>query len=301
MNNKKEIPIFLAVDNAYIPFLAVTIQSIINSSNIKNLYFIRILYAEVNEENKEKILKLANENVKIEFIDISMNLKELESKLYTRDYYTNTTYYRILIPELYPEYEKALYLDCDIVILDDIAKLYNQNVNNYLIGAVKERWFRIYEEFRIYGKKVIGLKNATNYINAGVMLMNLKEIRNFNFKDKFMHLLETTKFAFAQDQDYFNRICKGKIKFLNEKWNACGYLYSKSNPKLIHYTVFKPWQINKMKNEEYFWSIAKDTEFYNYLKELKKESIKNKKVNGEESLKEFRRIAQYESNCVGEG
>lgn len=131
--------------------------------------------------------------------------------------------------------------------------------------------------------------------------MNLKEMRNFNFKDKFMHLFETTKFVFAQDQDYFNRICKGKIKFLNERWNACGYLYSNPNPKLIHYTVFKPWQINKMKNEEYFWNIAKDTEFYNYLKEFKEESIKNERIKGEESLKEFRRIAKYESDCVGEG
>lgn len=87
---KKEIPIFLAVDNAYIPFLAVTIQSLINNSSIKNLYSIKILYSEVNEDNKKKILKLANENVKIEFINVNNELKELESKLFTRDYYTNT-------------------------------------------------------------------------------------------------------------------------------------------------------------------------------------------------------------------
>ena len=298
---KQEIPIFFAVDNAYIPFLAVSINSLIKNSNSENFYFIRILYTNINEENKRKILKFENKNIKIEFINVSNNIEELKSKLFTRDYYTNTTYYRILIPELYPKLKKALYLDCDIIILDDIAKLYNKNIDKYLIGSVKERWFKEYEELRSYAKKVIGLKKATNYINAGIMIMNLQELRKYNFKDKFMHLIETTKYTFAQDQDYFNRICKGRIKFINEKWNACGYLYNKSNPKIIHYTVFKPWQIGKMKNEEYFWNFAENTEFYSCIKELKEKTIIDEPTKGESSLKEFLRIAKYEANCIGNG
>ncbi len=240
---KKEIPIFFAVDDAYIPFLSVTIKSLIEKANKTDLYNLRILYTNITEENKKEIMKYQNENIIIEFVNVSECLKKLEGKLLIRDYYSNATYYRILIPNLYSEYEKVLYLDSDIVILDDIAKLYNVNVSNYLIGAVSEHWFENYSEFKSYGKKVIGLSNYKKYINAGVMLMNLQKLRDIQFEDKFLHLLETVKYRFAQDQDYFNRICKGNIKYLKEYWNASGYLYKKSNPKIIHYTFFKPWYL----------------------------------------------------------
>ena len=50
--------------------------------------------------------------------------------------------------------------------------------------------------------------------------MNLQKLRDIQFEDKFLHLLETVKYRFAQDQDYFNRICKGNIKYLKEYWNV---------------------------------------------------------------------------------
>lgn len=295
---KKEIPIFFAVDDAYIPFLAVTIKSLSKKINKSNIYNLRIVYTNITKENQKEIMKYKNENIVIEFVNVSESLKKLEGKLLIRDYYSNATYYRILIPNLYPQYEKVLYLDSDIVILDDIAKLYNVNINNYLIGAVSEHWFRNYSEFKDYGEKVIGLKSYKKYINAGIMLMNLQKLRDIQFEDKFLHLLETVKYRFAQDQDYFNRICKGNIKYLKEYWNASGYLYSKSNAKIIHYTIFKPWLFKDMPNSKYFWNIAKETAFYDYIASLPDEEGK---LKGENSLAEFRRISQYESNCVGNG
>lgn len=128
--------------------------------------------------------------------------------------------------------------------------------------------------------------------------MNLQKLRDIQFEDKFLHLLETVKYRFAQDQDYFNRICKGNIKYLKEYWNASGYLYKKSNPKIIHYTIFKPWLFKDMPNNQYFWDIAKKTTFYNYIESLSNE---DGKLKGENSLTEFRRIAKYESDCVGDG
>lgn len=295
---KKEIPIFFAVDDAYIPFLAVTIKSLSKKVNKTNIYHLRILYTNITMENQKEIMKYQNENIIIEFVNVSESLKKIEGKLLIRDYYSNATYYRILIPNLYPQYEKVLYLDSDIIILDDIAKLYNVNINNYLIGAVSERWFRNYTEFKGYGEKVIGLKSYKKYINAGIMLMNLQKLRNIQFEDKFLHLLETVKYRFAQDQDYFNRICKGNIKYLKEYWNASAYLYKKSNPKIVHYTIFKPWLYKDMPNNQYFWNNAKETVFYDYIASLPNQGGK---LKGESSLTEFRRIAKYESDCVGNG
>lgn len=294
----EEIPIFFAVDDGYIPFLAVALKSLIQEINISNKYNIRILYTNISEENRNKIKKYEKDNVIIEFVNVSKNLEKLKDRLFIRDYYSIATYYRILIPSLYPNYEKVLYLDADIVVLDDIAKLYHININNYLIGAVSEHWLNKYQELQDYATKVIGVSHYKKYINAGIMLMNLKELRKTQFEDKFLHLIETVKYTFAQDQDYFNRICKGRIKYLNEKWNASGYLYHKLNPKIIHYTIFKPWIFKNMPNSKYFWNIAKITDFYNYIVPLTSE---DGKLQGENSLSGFRKIAKYESSCVGDG
>ena len=225
-------------------------------------------------------------------------MEKLERNLLIRDYYSNATYYRVLIPNLYPEYDKVLYLDADIVILDDIAKLYNKRINDYLIAGVSEHWFDRYRELQEYAEKVIGVSSYKKYINAGIMLMNLKELRELKFEEKFIHLLENVKYVFAQDQDYFNRICKGRIKYLNECWNASGYIYDKRNPKIIHYTVYKPWQLIDMPNSEYFWKYAKKTVFYDYIYGLHNEESK---LKGDKSLQEFRRIAKQEADCVGNG
>lgn len=298
---KNEIPIFFAVDDAYIPFLAVTIQSLSEHINEQYIYNLKVLYTNINESNQEEIAKYQNENIKIEFVDVNEKIQQMQKKLYTRDYYTNATYYRVLIPNLYPEYNKAIYLDSDIIILDDVAKLYNTNINKYLIAGVEERWLRKYNELQNYAKKVIGLKNYKKYINAGIMLMNLEELRNINFEEKFLHLLETTKYTFAQDQDYFNRMCKGRIKYLSYEWNVCGYLYKEGKAKILHYTIFKPWQENEMPNQEYFWSIAKKTTFYNDILDKYDKEKEQKESKGENSLLGFRKIAKYEADCVGNG
>ena len=122
-NNLEVIPIFFAVDDEYIPFLAVAISSLIENSSKNYYYSIKILYTNIREENKKKISKYETENVKIEFVDLNYYIEEVKDKLYTRDYYSKTTYFRLFIPNLYPQYNKVLYLDSDVVVLGDISKL----------------------------------------------------------------------------------------------------------------------------------------------------------------------------------
>ena len=122
-NNLKVIPIFFAVDDGYVPFLAVTLKSLIENSSKDYQYVIKILCINIEERNKKKILKYENENIKIEFVELNYYLEEIKDKLYTRDYFTQTTYFRLFIPELYPQYDKAIYIDSDTTILGDIYEL----------------------------------------------------------------------------------------------------------------------------------------------------------------------------------
>ena len=99
-NYEEKIPIFFTVDDAYVPFLAVALQSLIDNSSEENFYLIKILYTNIREENKKKIKKYEKENVNIEFVDLNYYIEKVKDKLYTRDYYSKTTYFRLFLPEL---------------------------------------------------------------------------------------------------------------------------------------------------------------------------------------------------------
>ena len=82
-----------------------------------------VLHSGVSENYYEKIMRFSEEGFEISFVDVSQRLQEISSLLHMRDYYTCTTYFRIFIAGMFPQYDKALYLDCDTVILGDISAL----------------------------------------------------------------------------------------------------------------------------------------------------------------------------------
>ena len=270
--NSKEIPIFFAVDDGYIPFLAVSMQSLIDNASKKNKYAIKILYTNVSKENMSKIKKCEKENITIEFVDLNKQLEDVQGKLYTRNYFSNTTYFRLFIPELYPQYDKALYIDSDTAILADVADLYNEDIGDNLVAGVPDGAVQTIEVFQHYVEKVVGVVDYNNYFNAGILLMNLEELRKYKFQEKFLYLLEKVKFEVAQDQDYLNRLCKGRVKLLDASWNKMPVMgKDDKDAKIIHFNLgCKPWYFDNVPYQEYFWKYAEKTEFYDVIKEFRK-------------------------------
>ena len=162
-NNRKIIPIFFAVDDFYSDYLCVTLQSLIENSSSKYDYMIYVLIDELSEENKRILLSMQQSNVKIEFASVTEKLRKICEKLHMRDYYTKATYYRFFIPELFPQYDKGLYLDCDIVMTVDIAELYNTELGDNYIAAIPEEFITDVEVFGIYSEKVLGVPRQENY------------------------------------------------------------------------------------------------------------------------------------------
>ena len=97
--NKPVISVFFAVDDNYVPFLAVALESLVAKISEKNFYEIRILYTHLNDEHKKSLKKYQRENVSIEFVDLNEKIDKIASKLYTRDYFSMTTYYRLFLPD----------------------------------------------------------------------------------------------------------------------------------------------------------------------------------------------------------
>ncbi len=303
-DSNKGIPIFFAVDDGYIPFLAVTLQSLVDNSSSSNQYSIKILHTNVNEENKRKISKYQRENIDIEFVNLNCYVEKVKDKLFTRDYYTNTTYFRLFIPELYPQYEKALYLDSDTVVLADIAELYNTDIGDNLVAAAQEGVIQNIKVYQDYVEKVVGVASYKKYFSAGVLLMNLNELRKHKFQEKILYLLSTVKYSVIQDEDYLNRICKGRVKFVDSTWNKMPIDIDNvkiEDIKLIHFNyVYKPWHFDNVLYGEIFWEYAQKTEFINDIKFIKENYTEEKKNRDIESDKNLRLLAQKECDCVGD-
>ena len=303
-NNLKVIPIFFAVDDGYVPFLAVALESLIRNSSKNYYYAIKVLYTNIEERNKKKIAKYERDNVKIEFVDLNYYIEEVKDKLYTRDYYTNTTYFRLFIPNLYPQYDKVLYLDSDIVVLGDIADLYNVEIGDNLVAAAPDDVIQSSNIFQEYAERVVGVAKYQNYFNAGILLMNLDEMRKFDFQEKFLYLLEQIKFTVAQDQDYLNRLCKGRAKIISTVWDRMPIPDSNVNDedlKIIHYNlIYKPWHFDYVLYSKYFWDYAKKTEFYKDILTIKQNYTEEERFRDMEQYKNLQKLAKKETACVGD-
>ena len=304
MKNKNVIPVFFAVDDGYIPFLAVTLQSIVEHSTEENYYVIKILCTNISEENKEKINKYTKDNISIEFVDLNYYIEKIKNKLYTRDYFSMTTYFRLFISNLYPQYNKAIYLDSDIVLLTDVVELYKEDIGDNLVGAVRDDIIQQNEVFQEYVEKVVGVSSYKNYFNAGMLIMNLDELRKNKFQEKFLYLLENVKYSVVQDQDYLNRICKGRVKLLDASWNVMPNAtkdVNEDNIKLIHYNYqYKPWHYDNIAYANYFWNFAQKTEFYDKLQEVKNNFTDEMKYEDRVADEKLRELAKTEASCVGD-
>lgn len=304
LTGNREIPIFFGVDDGYCPFLAVTIQSLLDNSSPEYTYSIKVLHMDISSENKKKIAKYEQENASIEFVDLNYYIEKIKDKLYTRDYYSKTTYFRLFIPNLYPQYDKALYLDSDIVVLDDIAKLFATDMGDNLVAAAPDDVIQFNPVFQTYVEKVVGVADYRRYFNAGVLLMNLHQLRKFKFQEKFLYLLDKIKFSVAQDQDYLNRLCKGRVTFLERTWNRMPIEDPRIKPeevRLVHYNLeFKPWHFEDILYKEFFWMYAQETEYFEQIQEIRESYTEEDRFRDAQNHEKLRKLAKRESDCVGD-
>lgn len=284
MNNKKTIPIFYACDDAFVKFTIVSLTSLIENASKDYNYDVHILITTVSGEMRDKTKALERDNVKISFNDTTEYLELMKSKLPLRDYYSKTTYYRFFIAEMFPSYQKAVYIDSDTIVLGDISEFYNHNLGNNLVGACHEQAMIQVDGYGTYVEKVVGV-NRNNFFNAGIMLINCEQFRKHKVLDQFIELLQIYNFVVTQDEDYLNVICKDKVLWIDQRWNTemFGEIpYPVEEYKIIHYImVSKPWHYDDCRCGNLFWKYAEKTSVYddihaileNYTDEEKKRDL----------------------------
>lgn len=228
-------------------------------------YLATNLYALFKHNKVDKVyLFVEDDNIdfinyeQVEFININ-NLEEY-IKPTSPNYktkYSKMSYIRCYFTKLL-KCDKLLYIDADALVIDNINKLWNIDINDYALAGVKEsgEWSRH-----------LGIDGMDDkYINSGILLMNLKYIREHKLDDIMIDLLNKNKYWFP-DQDVINIVCKDKIKYISNVYNSTETIGFRDDAKIIHYIrERKGWVVGSPKSE--IW--------YNYHNEyLAKEGIMN--------------------------
>lgn len=287
---KNELNIVFVADDNYIKYTAVTITSILLNNENENFCF-HIISNNISQKNKNEIYKLRKyNNFKIKYYEIENHKNKLFNflmsyykKLPNVKYITNTALAKFLIPRIFKNLDKILYLDGDIIVQKDLKSLYDYNLFNYYAGIVNHSLTNL---SRINKAKSLNLKN---YFNSGVILFNVKKWNEDNLDDKLIKLTPNIeKNRTYIDQDYFNVLFNEEVLALPYIYNTLFYPNMSDAVKdfkekgldasvIIHYiSKYKPWKGYWDKRWNYYY---KKSPFFNmfdfYLKKSKNLLLKN--------------------------
>lgn len=295
------IPIFLASDENYAPFLCTTLYSVVKNTNSFIEFY--VLDGGIKEKSKKLIEKSLKKfkNYSIKYFDMS---KFDLARFPDIHHYSLNTFSRYFIPQLMPNLKKVIYIDVDIIVNGDISELYNIDLENKALAGIPEDFYKKNGEY-VKEHIVPEFNNTEKYFNAGVMLLNIEKFVQNNYLDKLIDM--TIKYfdkLSCPDQDVFNILFENNHKLIDYKFNYMPDFYEKyknvvadvdylaKNAIIYHYTCGKPWNDKKVRKSELFWAMAKETEFYKRVKMIYKAynclyehfyqrifSIKNKKNN----------------------
>ena len=261
-------------------------KSIMISQNPTTFIKFYILCSNITNEQKKIIDKISIQhyNCKIEYIDMGNKFKDLKIPKSSFVDWTTANFYRIELQNLFPNEKKILFLDGDTLIYKDLNELYNYNISNkFYIGMLENGDFNA----KYY------IKKFDNYINTGVILCNLEELRKGNISEKYIQFYKKNidiirypvneglnivsheknayfdpkyvVIAFCDEQDALSYYDKATIKI-----NKTAVLEAYKDPYIYHFIYYgKPWKIIPRKNKKIcvdrfvrFYEMARKTDFY---------------------------------------
>ena len=281
------IPISMSLNNDYIYPTIIAITSILENAYSYTKYDFYILYtSNFLKENKNKLKNFEKKYPN----KCSINLKNMTNFKFKNAKLSGpmqsiATYYRLILPELLPNINKIIYLDGDTLILDDLKEMYDINVDNYY-----------YKGFLDIGIDLF-LPNNDNYICAGILLINLENLRKDDIINKmYDYMIKNNDNLYYHDQTIINGVCSEKIgilppyfgifnmpnlkslfKIANKIYKNKKYRYTNEelrkayfHPKILHFK-YKPWKNKKKIYGKKLWiEYAKKTDYYKIIKKIYK-------------------------------
>jgi lipopolysaccharide biosynthesis glycosyltransferase len=271
--NNDVIHIGCALNDCYLMPYSVMLVSLFETNKM-NKFHIHVFSCELSNESIEALKGVAD-RYQADFSFYPMDSALLEN-LSVNDRISNDTYCWNIMPDLIdPKVNKLLYLNGDMIVLDDIKPLWETDLNGYIIGAVDDIAAIKFKEF-----DRLKIPEQFGYFNAGTILINRREWVKNDFSGKVLsYARENGKFLKFLDQDAGNFILYNKRKTLHPKWNQqVGVYFIKKNftnskysnedleeaiknPVIVHFNgMEKPWDyvnLHPFKSKFiYYWRMS---------------------------------------------
>ena len=287
-DGKAPVSLVLSANEYYVPYMGTLLESIKEHASADRTYDIVVLHRDISANSQAALQRLmAPSNFSLRFFNTTRLMREYESKLFLRGHFRIETYFRLLMQDILPSYNKALYLDCDMVVNKDIAELFDVDVNGYLLAAVQDAdTAGLYNGFepqkKNYMDNIMKMKDPYSYFQAGTILFNLAEFRKHYTVDEMFEYATSYEWELL-DQDVLNHFAEGHVKYLDMRWNVVmdwngirikeiiglaprrlyqGYMESRKDPYIVHYAgPDKPWDNFESDFADYFWGYAQRTPF----------------------------------------
>ena len=268
--------IAFSADMGYYQHLCVTLVSILENNRDLCVHA-HVLTNQLSDtaEAPLKSLERKYDNLVLDFQAVD-DTQFSDLKL-TLNYISVQTYYRYILARLFPELDKVLYLDCDLVVCGSLKEFWEENLDGYCAAGVYCSSINDREGVLL---NRIGFQGRSDYVNAGVLLFNLKAIRENNLVEEFFTCQRIHQDIIVyQDQDVINMVLKGRIKLLPSQfnwtsWDTRKVSFPPSPPIIVHYTgSVKPWSlrgkcVHAWKHEYYKYLRLTPYAYYWYYRHI---------------------------------
>jgi lipopolysaccharide biosynthesis glycosyltransferase len=238
-------PIVLACDAAYAMPLATALRSIVEANQNSWPLEFHVLSEGFSEKAQRRVFdSLPKGSASIRWVAVDLSPF---GDFATLPHISKMTYARFLIPSIFPDtVSKILYLDADLVVLDNLRALWEIDLDGFVVGAVLDRWD---QNIKLGDLDLSDVPRVQDYFNAGVLVINLDRWRELRISEKAIDYLTRYPLSPFSDQDALNVACDGRWKKLNTRWNFqdhCEHnilnMQPKQCPGIVHFVgKAKPW------------------------------------------------------------
>ena len=246
------IPLAIAFTPNYFVQAATTLRSVLDASPDGRFRVVCMLTEEIPQRMQDELKRLGGGRLELEYLPLKGRLQGI----YIDPRYTEAASLRLILPELLPELDRVLYLDCDIIVRQDLARLWEETElgDNYLAAIYEAPIENQAERFRALGC------DPNRYFNSGFLLMNLAQMRAENVSEKLLEACRVPYLEFP-DQDALNQVCQGRVLPLSPLYNSIRTFFilqykpdfvrqygeelwdRVQREATIHYTGGKPWNL----------------------------------------------------------
>jgi lipopolysaccharide biosynthesis glycosyltransferase len=284
---QKPVAVVFQSSEEYMPYCGIALYSLLKHADENRVYQVYILTRELSVGSQHKLRTLLehHSNATLEIVNVEAALKQYDiddTIVIEGSHLPLECYFKLLCPWLFPTLEKALYLDCDLVVQEDVAPLFDTDISELSFAAAH------------YARSECEKDKDIIHINSGVLLMNLSRIRAGYSIAEIFDCAKKNRFRIL-DQDLIDTMFQGEILILSSQWNARSFFYRDDwrqhvlfsqhddvawaiqNPKIVHYNGLKPWQDVAIPAAKFYLETAQETPFYDVV--LNSQRVWRKKYN----------------------